>query len=237
MKALPLFILLLVLILDCSASPQGKLHSHLTRPTKVECESTNDCLDHYSRLWCLSGTVCIRGFCHTIPAYPCKQDQLCIEESQQCVHKICSSWKDCDDGLFCNGIEKCINSVCVSDPRHACTHGHCSEATKSCSTPLLLKNLSIKAQLHVMDDNTSAPTTNSNSTSPTTDTTLAITIGAVAVFLFIATVIIFLFASMRSGTGTEPPMLVITRRAEEFPDDNLGDPSTDYIHEFHYNQY
>jgi hypothetical protein len=51
----------------------------------------------------------------------------------------CSSDAECDDGLYCNGAEKCVNSVCqagtaidCSSLNDQCNNGVCDEATKSC---------------------------------------------------------------------------------------------------------
>jgi len=51
----------------------------------------------------------------------------------------CSSDAECDDGLYCNGAEKCVNSVCksgiqldCSDLNDQCNNGVCDETTDSC---------------------------------------------------------------------------------------------------------
>lgn len=55
----------------------------------------------------------------------------------------CTSDAQCDDGLFCNGIETCVDLVCAAgtpipcDDGIACTSDSCDEATSACvSTPL-----------------------------------------------------------------------------------------------------
>ncbi len=51
----------------------------------------------------------------------------------------CSADSDCDDGLFCNGQESCINGACVSGNEpdcsfldSQCSYGVCDESSKSC---------------------------------------------------------------------------------------------------------
>ncbi len=42
---------------------------------------------------------------------PCpEQARLCVEQSQQCVQ--CTTDADCDDDVFCNGVEVCMNNAC-----------------------------------------------------------------------------------------------------------------------------
>lgn len=49
----------------------------------------------------------------------------------------CETPEDCDDGIFCNGSESCVNGTCTSDPRVcddgiACTQDSCSEERAAC---------------------------------------------------------------------------------------------------------
>lgn len=50
----------------------------------------------------------------------------------------CSQNSDCDDGLFCNGVESCVGGVCrggqppACDDGIPCTLNECDEATHSC---------------------------------------------------------------------------------------------------------
>jgi hypothetical protein len=53
---------------------------------------------------------------------PCPGHQACVEESDACVDKECSTNEECDDGRFCNGTE-------------VCTNGLCQEGTAPCSEP------------------------------------------------------------------------------------------------------
>ncbi len=52
--------------------------------------------------------------------------------------RTCRSSADCDDGVFCNGEERCLGSACVNSPpscddHHACTMDTCDEATRGCA--------------------------------------------------------------------------------------------------------
>lgn len=50
----------------------------------------------------------------------------------------CSINAECDDGLFCNGVEQCVGGTCLAgtapscDDGIACTADSCNETTKSC---------------------------------------------------------------------------------------------------------
>ena len=54
----------------------------------------------------------------------------------------CEADPDCDDGLYCNGVEDCVSGSCVAgtpvscDDGVACTDDACNEGTDSCdNTP------------------------------------------------------------------------------------------------------
>ena len=224
--------------------PQYPLHTHLAKPTPVSCSTTEDCLEYFSG-WCQSGTFCSRGRCHTIPSYPCKADQRCDEVSRTCQVKYCKDWKDCDDGQFCNGVERCVAGVCTSDHKFDCTHGQCSEATQTCATPLSLRGEvermksvasegGVRARkaggIYIMDEPTAAPT---NST-PTNDSTVYLTMWIVAAVIFGSGVILFIVFSIRGG-GAEPYLIVVNNGDGGTPGE---DPESNFQHQLHYsNQY
>lgn len=224
---------------------QQPLHTHLARPTSVECSTTEDCRDHFSHRWCQSGVFCSRGRCHTIPSYPCKAEERCDEASHKCVEKPCKNWKDCDDGLFCNGVERCVASVCRSDHRFDCTHGQCSEATQTCATPLSLKQEAERMAssssggnrvrksggIYIMDEPTAAPT---NSTS-TDNSVVYWTMFGVAAAVFGAGAVLFIILSLRGGSGSDPYLIVINNgNGGEYGED----PESNFQQQLHYsNQY
>ncbi|MGB2986603.1 MAG: PKD domain-containing protein [Phycisphaerae bacterium] len=83
------------------------------------CNGAETCVDH----WCVDGTA------------PCGPDQVCDEESDQCVD--CLEDAHCDDDLFCNGEETCVDHWCVDgtapcDPDQVCDEesGECVDCLK-----------------------------------------------------------------------------------------------------------
>ena len=58
---------------------------------------------------------------------------LCNVSTQTCVE--CLTDAECDDGIFCNGQERCVNGVCVPGVP-PCDAGSCDEATDSCPVVL-----------------------------------------------------------------------------------------------------
>jgi hypothetical protein len=58
----------------------------------------------------------------------------CVDPSQ------CDEAADCDDGVFCNGAEQCVNHTCFTDPggrdcddNDDCTSDSCNVATDRCA--------------------------------------------------------------------------------------------------------
>lgn len=112
----------------------------------------------YSRLACDDGVFCngeescVGGRCVT-GAPPCDDGLICLEESQTCVQCMTDSdcddgdpctWEacedqscvripmDCDDGVFCNGQESCVNGTCVAGQSPCAEEFFCSEELTSC---------------------------------------------------------------------------------------------------------
>ncbi len=56
----------------------------------------------------------------------------------KCIYTGCLENSDCDDGLFCNGVEYCVNNVCIAgnppncNDNVSCTLDSCNETTDSC---------------------------------------------------------------------------------------------------------
>ncbi len=103
--------------------------------TNVMCRDTPQCLSTLGDLFCQPELLCIEGYCHRIPDTPCiSQTQTCDEASKQCIAKRCIVSNDCDDGVFCNGIERCINQTCQPSKRGSrCPANLCNETTRQCS--------------------------------------------------------------------------------------------------------
>ena len=45
---------------------------------------------------------------------------------------VCASDAECDDGLFCNGLETCVNGTCVDGADPCGVDETCNETTNSC---------------------------------------------------------------------------------------------------------
>lgn len=131
--------ILLVVSVLLLAARATRVYPHALRDTGVPCHDTAECLALYNNSWCRSGQTCLKGSCHTLPDYPCSHVQECDEAQKRCVSLACKSWRDCDDDVFCNGVEKCVAGVCVVEYREECARGMCNERDKSCSMPLSLR--------------------------------------------------------------------------------------------------
>ena len=134
-----LILLAVWVLLFNGESQKAPIYPHLLEPTKIHCKNTDSCLEHYHGAWCKSGTICYKGLCHLIPAYPCQYTEICDERSKQCIRQNCSSWADCDDGIFCNGAERCVAGQCRSDYKFDCSYGICSEEERKCVIPSSLR--------------------------------------------------------------------------------------------------
>ena len=214
------------------------LHRHLAQRTNIQCETTEECLSQLSSNWCDRGVYCDVGFCHRIPHFPCEQGQFCDPVGKRCGLRSCIDWRDCDDGLFCTGREKCIRGQCVRDPRRSpdCSHGQCSESARRCHTPLSLINESLRVRLHSYDmihqsgkgvhsldntSNTTAPT--AAPTEPLNESLMLTIIIAIAVVVF---VVIFIIAIIGN---TYKPMNAVTVIDTTVPGDSeLYDVETFY---------
>lgn len=232
-----LFFLLGLIVL--SNALEAPLHRHLTVRTSIQCETTEECLSQLSSNWCDRGVYCDVGYCHKIPHFPCEQGQVCDPLAKKCGTRKCKTWRDCDDGLFCTGIEKCIRGECVRDTRKSpdCSHGKCSEYHKKCHTPLSLVNESLRVKYHAYDmikqsvgngvhsqdntSNTTAPTP--APTEPLNNTLMLTIIIAIAVVVF---VVIFIIAIIGN---TYKPMNALTVIDTTVPGDReLYDVETFY---------
>lgn len=115
------------------------VHPHILQPTTFACSKTSDCLALFNHTWCHSGLTCFKEICYRLPGYPCDHTQICHEVEHRCVSQPCLKRSDCDDHLFCNGVEQCVNSFCMPDYHFSCFYGLCSEENKTCTVPNALK--------------------------------------------------------------------------------------------------
>ena len=111
------------------------LYPHLLQPTNVTCVTTADCMAHYNNSWCHRGQLCRNGRCHRLPEHPCPHTERCDAKNKTCVPKACRSARDCDDHIFCNGAELCINATCRVGHETDCSRGFCDERTHRCHIP------------------------------------------------------------------------------------------------------
>lgn len=77
-----------------------------------ECAIDADCDDE---LYCNGAESCVNGQCESGDR-PCDPETTCAtcdEDGDVCVVPACTVDADCDDGLFCNGFEQCLNCVCT----------------------------------------------------------------------------------------------------------------------------
>ncbi|MFZ5893603.1 MAG: hypothetical protein ACOY0T_21250 [Myxococcota bacterium] len=108
----------------------------------VPCGSAADCDDS---LFCTGTETCQNGFCSKGIPFVCSGDDgvpctdaVCDEAAQGCVHKANDA--KCDDGVFCNGFERCsVTSGCqpatpmvCPGGSVSCMVGSCREDLKSC---------------------------------------------------------------------------------------------------------
>lgn len=133
------FCSLFIILFTQTIHATNGIYPHILRQTNISCLKTDDCLAFYNHSWCHSGLTCIRSVCYSLPAYPCDHTEYCDEKKHECIKQSCRSSADCNDHLFCNGDESCVNFVCRPDYNTGCFHGICSEMNKTCSTPISLQ--------------------------------------------------------------------------------------------------
>ncbi len=100
---------------------------------------------------CDDGVACTNDRCEAGACINTPDERLCGDDERcspvmGCVPSRCTSDGECDDGVFCNGVERCVadapGSGCVAgdpvtcDDGFACTSDACDEATDGCvATP------------------------------------------------------------------------------------------------------
>lgn len=109
-----------------------------TTGTPVLCTSSDPCAESF----CAEPL----GNCQTRPrpeGFDCGNGRIC--RSGACIAAECLTFSDCDDGLACNGAERCTSAGnCISgtpitcpDDNNPCTAESCSEPSGTCArTPL-----------------------------------------------------------------------------------------------------
>lgn len=97
--------------------------------TKFRCNNDKDC----QKNWCTSGSICSKEkFCINSMDYPCHHTMECNANLKICEIIKCFTVNQCDDNIFCNGKEYCVNRICKRT-EYPCKYGTCIETTKSCT--------------------------------------------------------------------------------------------------------
>lgn len=188
------------------------VHPYISQATDISCESTADCLAYYGNDWCQQGVVCLKQRCHTIPFHPCKQGEVCLSEEKKCAERMCHHHGDCDDGIFCNGVERCVDSRCVIDTRFDCSYGICTEHDRSCHMPLGLKEFKgqQQQQRQLVVKTITVKDTNSTTESDDWTTTVWVIVGLSAGFFAIVLVILLISRASRPSQ----PVIVFDRETK-----------------------
>ncbi len=119
--------------------------------TEDICDATLGCRHVPKHSLCDDGKACTEDACNpetgctNVPNdAQCPMDKICrpndsSADENGCIDRpACMSDEECDDGQYCNGVEKCVNNVCVNgqavkcDDGISCTIDVCNEETDSC---------------------------------------------------------------------------------------------------------
>jgi len=86
---------------------------------------------------CPGGGVCVAGVClgGALEPADCDDDDPCTDDAlgdDGCVHT--PNTAGCDDGVFCNGPDTCLDGECAVHGTPPCAVERCDEATRTCDT-------------------------------------------------------------------------------------------------------
>lgn len=147
----------MVVVVGCAAPDESQQQQQARAPG---CSTSAECNDG---MYCNGVESCVGGKCVTAPPVNCQDGVTCtysfcdeqidacrnLPDHAQCGNgqmcsaggctaaETCSSDAQCDDGLICNGLERCIAGACSGSPALACndsvscTLDFCSE-TQGC---------------------------------------------------------------------------------------------------------
>lgn len=125
---------MLVLTVTAIAVTQGCIPMTPMEPPagfEPECMADADCDDE---VFCNGAEVCVAGDC-VAGDPPCPTDQPCVEcdeNADACTVPECVFDADCDDGRFCNGLERCSDCVCESGEEPCRDDQVCDEDIDEC---------------------------------------------------------------------------------------------------------
>ena len=57
------------------------------------------------------------------------------EAPRDVIGASCTRFAECDNGIFCDGIERCESMLCVAADLPSCGGGRCDEANHRCIFP------------------------------------------------------------------------------------------------------
>jgi len=86
---------------------------------------------------CPGGGVCVAQVClgGSLEPADCDDDDPCTDDAlvdDECLHTPNTS--GCDDGVFCNGSDTCLDGECAVHGTPPCAADRCDEATRTCDT-------------------------------------------------------------------------------------------------------
>ncbi|MGB2987382.1 MAG: hypothetical protein WBE26_16065, partial [Phycisphaerae bacterium] len=99
-------------------------------PPPTPCTEDADCLD--DELFCNGDEVCLDTDVCGHSGDPCDADagEVCNEDTDHCDE--CTVDADCDDGLYCNGVETCTGAECVAGTSPCAADEVCDEDNDAC---------------------------------------------------------------------------------------------------------
>ncbi len=111
-------------------------HSHCPN---LPCQDNPLCVNNNCEsdpIDCSDGDVCTAEYCDVNLNQCIYPPVICSDPRYQCqsgVGCVCVLDQDCDDGLYCNDEETCINGVCFAPNQNPCPDGlSCVENTDRC---------------------------------------------------------------------------------------------------------
>lgn len=105
-----------------------KILTYNNKYFEFKCKNHKDC----QRDWCSSGSICSNeGYCLNLMDYPCHHTMNCNSNLKICEPIQCYTLFQCDDNIYCNGQEICVERICKRT-KHPCEYGTCIESIKEC---------------------------------------------------------------------------------------------------------
>lgn len=196
-------ILFLFIAIVYTQNDDQLLYPYTLINTDISCEKNIDCFNHFNHSWCASGLLCIHHFCRVIPEFPCRATQTCDDDTRSCLDVACTEDSECDNHIFCDGVEVCQTNVCVmDDSQPSCFYlgGKCDEDARHCHLPREHDAIHQERWLGAQQIQKSNANGTETTSSVVVNITSLIVIGSVMGVLFIVSLIIILSRSARGIT-------------------------------------